>query len=332
MTKDLPTLDGIKNAKKNISPFILETPLVYSDILSKSLGIEIWLKNETVSPIASFKLRGALNHLLEAKKVRTIKAAVATSTGNHGQGVAYACKLLNIPAHIFLPENPNPVKKMMIETFSGIIHEYGHDYDEAKLKAEDFCKQNGYEHVDEDNSLPLIQGAGTIGLEVAEKLKDIDYIIAGMGSGALVSGSGAALKFIQPNAKVIAVSPSGSPAMVESFFAKRPVEKPINTIADGIVCRIPGKLLLDLVLHFVDDAYLVSDEEILRAVHTLIVYSHIMVEPSGAASLAALYLNKEKLKGKKVVLIISGGNISREQIQAAFEKEPFISTKSLLAV
>ena len=330
--KNLPTLEGIKNARKNISPFILETPLVYSDILSNSLGIEIWLKNETVSPIASFKLRGALNHLIEAKKTKIIKAAVATSTGNHGQGVAYASKLLNIPGHIFLPENPNQLKKMMIETFHGIIHEYGYDYDEAKLKAEDFSKENGYEHVNEDKSLSLICGAGTIGLEIVEKLKDIDYLIAGMGSGALVSGSAAALKSIQPNAKVIAVSPSGSPSMVESFFARKPIEKPINTIADGIVCRIPGELTLSLVLKYVDDACLVSDEDILRAVHTLIVYSHILVEPSGAASLAALYLNKEKLKGKKVVLIISGANISREQIEAAFQREPFISKPRLAVV
>ena len=323
--KDLPTLEGFKNAKKNISAYLNETPLVHSDILSKSLDMEVWLKNETVSPIASFKLRGALNHLIEAKKTKGLKGAVAASTGNHGQGVAYAARLLNIPAHIFLPENPNPVKKKMIETFGGIIHEYGFDYEEAKIKAEDFSQENDFEHVDEDKSLPLIQGAGTIGYEIAEKLPNIDYMICGMGSGALVSGSGAALKFHKPNAKVIAVSPSGSPSMVESFHAKKPIEHAVNTIADGIVCRVPGELTLSLVLKFVDDACLVSDEEILRAVHTLIISSHMLVEPSGAASLAALYLNKNKLKGKRVVVVISGANISKEQIISALQVKPLIN-------
>ena len=328
MIKVLPNPFGIQNAANNIKPFHKKTPLMKSDVLSDALNADVWLKNETISPIASFKLRGALNHLIEAGYESAIKGSVTSSTGNHGQGVAYASKLLDLSAHIFLPERHSQVKRTMIETFGGIIHIYGSDLDDAKEEARKYSLQNGFEFVDDGESLAVIEGAGTVGLEIAEELPNIDLVIVPMGSGSLASGVAVALKYIQPNAKVVAVSPAGSPAMVESFHEKKPIERQVVTIADGTVCRVPAKLALDALLESVADAWLVTDEDILRAVHTLAISSHVLVEPSGAVPLAAAFVNKDKLEGLRVVLVLSGANIIKEDLYNALKREPFIQTPS----
>ena len=327
---DLPTLAGIEEAEGRIRPHLAETPLLRSEILSRAMSADVWLKLETVSPIASFKLRGALAVLSRAQEASGLASACTSSTGNHGQGVAYAARLLGLAAEIFLPDPPNPVKQAMIEAFGGRVHAVGHDLDAAKAEAIAYAASNGALFVDDGESLDLMEGAGTLGLEAARALPEIDAIFVPMGSGTLATGVATAAKALQPEVKVIAVQAKGAPAMVESFHAGRAIEMPAKSTADGLICRVPAERALAGLLATVDDAMTRSDEQLLAGVRTLIECAHVLVEPAGAAGLAAAYAGRGALTGKRIVLILTGANITEDQLTAALEGEPLITLEQAI--
>ncbi len=318
-----PTLEGIEQAAITIRPFLDETPLVRSELLSTALGADIWLKYETVTPIASFKIRGALNAAIHAQKKGT-KGLVTSSTGNHGQGVAYAARLLGMTSDIFLPNPANPVKAQMIQAFGGNLHEVGDDFDIAKTAAMAFAEENNLMFINDGEDIDVMQGAGTIGHEIAHKLNDIDLVLVPLGGGNLVGGVATATKAIQPQAKVITVQAKGSPAVTESFHLKQPVERPIDTVADGLVTRVPPALALGMMLKHVDDALLASDPELLCATHSLLQSAHVLVEPAGAASLAGACQHPEMVKGKRAVFILTGANISVELTREVLSTTPLV--------
>jgi threonine dehydratase len=320
LERQAPTFDGVLEARDRLSAHLQPTPLTYSTGLSDLLGAEVWLKVETISPIASFKARGALNHILLALGAGTCSGAVTSSTGNHGQGVAYAAKLVGVPADIFLPVGSVAIKKRMIRLFGGTVHEVGRDIDDAKEYARQFAAERNATFVDDGESVPMIEGAATLGLELAEGLAGIDRVYTPMGSGVLATGVGLSVHSRQPNAEVIAVQSHGSPAMVESFRARRPVERPIDTFADCIVCRVPALQALDGILRWVDDCRLVSDDDLLSAMHTMLVLGHILVEPGAASVLARAFLDREQIRGKRIVLVVSGANVDNGMIARALSK------------
>lgn len=328
MVMDLPSLAGIEEAEGRIRPHLPETPLVRSEILSRAMSAEVWLKLETVSPIASFKLRGALAAISRGREAMDISGVCTSSTGNHGQGAAYAAGLLGLEAEIFLPEGPNPVKQAKIEAFGGRIHAVGHDLDAAKAAAQGHAQANGALFVDDGESLDLMEGAGTVGLEVARALTGIDAIFVPMGSGTLATGVATAAKGLQPEVKVVAVQAKGAPAMVESFHAGRAVEQPAETTADGLICRVPAERALAGILATVDDALLCSDAALLSGVRTLIECAHLLVEPAGAAGLAAAWAGRGALMGKRIVLILTGANITEAQLAAALAEPPFFTLQA----
>ena len=326
LSPTLPSLPGINDALHRIRPFLSETPLVRSELASRFFAADIWIKNETVSPIACFKLRGALTEVLRAQAQGPLNAVVTSSTGNHGQGVAYAARLVGIRSHIFLPVGANPAKRLTIGLLGGTVHEAGNDIDAAKEIAREFATAHGHCFIDDGESLGVTEGAGTIGLEIAQALTGLDWLIVPMGSGSLAGGCGAALKALHPEARLLAVQARGSPAMVESFFACRAISRPVETIAEGLVCREPATLALTALWKFVDDALLVADEDLLVAVHALAALAHILVEPSGAAAFAGAWQRRTDFKGKRIVLILTGANVTSEMLQRAvalpFSVEP----------
>jgi threonine dehydratase len=328
MVMDLPSLAGIEEAEGRIRPHLPETPLVRSEILSRAMSAEVWLKLETVSPIASFKLRGALAAISRGREAMDISGVCTSSTGNHGQGVAYAAGLLGLEAEIFLPEGPNPVKQAKIEAFGGRIHAVGHDLDAAKAAAQEHALAKGALFIDDGESLDLMEGAGTVGLEVARALTGIDAIFVPMGSGTLATGVATAAKGLQPDVKAVAVQAKGAPAMVESFHAGRAVEQPAETTADGLICRVPAERALAGILATVDDALLCSDAALLSGVRTLIECAHLLVEPAGAAGLAAAWAGRGALMGKRIVLILTGANITEAQLAAALAEPPFFTLQA----
>lgn len=297
----------IAAAAARLSPYASPTPLVRALLLSRDLGCDLWVKNETVSPIASFKWRGALNDLLRDANPRGV---VTSSTGNHGQGVAWAARVAGVPAHIFLPLGANPTKRAKIELLGATIHDGGHDLDAAKETAIAFARDEDLRFIDDGESEGVIEGAGTIGLEIARELEHIDVVYVPMGSGSLASGVAIGIRQRHPYARIVAVQSSGSPAMVESFHARRAIERPADTVADGLICRVPAQLALDTLVQYVDDAVLIPDDELLAAARAMILGAHVLVEPSGAAGLAAAM--RDSVRGRVVVVIATGANITPE--------------------
>lgn len=289
----------IRAAAKRLAQYARPTPLVRSLLLSRDLDCELWVKNETVSPIASFKWRGALT------AVRGDSDVVTSSTGNHGQGVAWAAGVAGVRAHVFLPRGANLTKRAKIELLGATIHDAGADLDEAKEAAIEFASRERLPMIDDGESEDVITGAGTVGLEIDN---EPDVVFVPMGSGSLASGIAIAL----PDAKVVAVQSKGAPAMVESFHARRSIERPIDTIADGLVSRVPAKLALDSLIEHVDDALAVTDEKLIDAARMMILGAHVLVEPSGAAGLAAAIERRDEIRGKRVVVIATGANVTAD--------------------
>lgn len=310
-----PTFSGIAAAADLLEPYARPTPLVRAPLLSRRLGCEVFVKNETVSPIASFKWRGALTDVL--RHPESARGVVTSSTGNHGQGVAWAASVAGITAHVFLPIGANAVKRAKIAMFGAAIHETGHDLDEAKVAALAFARDERLLFIDDGESIGVIEGAGTIGLEIVRELPRIDAVFVPMGSGSLAGGIGLAVKEHNPRTRVIAVQSSGSRAMVESFRARRPVELPAETLADGLICRVPARVALDALLQGVDDAVTVEEDELLRATYRMMTDAHLLVEPSAAASLAAA--ERMALTGKTIVLIATGANVTPEVLRRVME-------------
>jgi len=324
----LPNAAGIEQAGALLRPYLPETPLVRSELLSRAFAAEVWLKNETVTPIASFKLRGALTALLRARQTGGAVEAVTSSTGNHGQGVAYAARALNVAAHIFLPLGANPVKRRMIEALGAIIHEGGADIDYAKADAQRFATERGGLFVDDGESLDMMEGAGTVGLEIGERLPGVDVLFVPMGSGTLAVGCAVGLKGRQPGARVVAVQSSGSSAMVESFHARHAVERAIDTVADGLVCRVPARLALEGLWAWVDDAVTVPDSELLRGMRALVEHAHVLVEPAGAAALTAAWARRADLRGRRVALVLTGANVTMPLLERALAAPPLLDPEA----
>jgi threonine dehydratase len=320
----IPTLAGIRDAAGLLSRPFADTPLFRSVQLSAALDAEVWLKLESANPIASFKARGATTAIGRATRERGVRQIVTSSTGNHGQGVALACRLREIPCHIFMPVDPNPVKLAMITSLGATVHQRGADLDEAKALAIEFARAQHALFVDDGEDADVMEGAGTVGLEIAEALDRIDEVFLPMGSGTFAAGCATALKELHPRVRLTAVQSAEAPAMAESFRAGVAVERPALSIADGLICRVPAVLALERVLALLDEVITVPDADLLRGVRTLLDRQHLVVEPAGAAALTGALSRRARLAGQTVVLVCSGGNLTPAALDAALRSEALI--------
>lgn len=318
----LPTIDGVRRALSEIRPYQDETPLVRSLLLSDAFDADIWVKNETVSAIGCFKLRGALADILRASGTTALKRIVTSSSGNHGQGVAYAGRVLGIPVTVFLPAGANAIKQKTIELLGADIHVVFSDSHGAKVEARRYAEANGCYFVDDGSSVNLSEGAGTVGLEIAERLDDISAVFLPVGDAALINGSACAIRAIHPAVSIIGVQASGAPAYALSHRSGTVVDHPADTIADGLATRLPDPSALEGMTSFVDRFVLVDDPELLSAVHSLAVAGHILAEPSGAATLAAAWKERDRWKDRRIVLVITGANTESHTLRAALTARP----------
>jgi threonine dehydratase len=318
----LPTLEGVRRAAAELRAYVKATPLVQSLILSDAFGARVWIKNETVSPIGCFKLRGALIDILRASRSRKLDRVVTSSSGNHGQGVAYAAKTLGLSATIFLPEGANVLKLQAIELLDAEIRTIGSDSHGTKQEARRFAEQNGHYFIDDGSSLDLAEGAGTVGLEIAEELPSAGAIFFPVGDAALVAGSGAALKALNPSASIIGVQAKGAPAYALSHQSKSVMDHSVATIADGLATRSPAPFALAAMIAFIDRFVLVEEHELLSAVHSLAVAAHVLAEPSGAATLAAAWADRARWQDKDIVIVVSGSNIEAHILRRALAAPP----------
>lgn len=307
----LPGLEEIERAEARIRKFIPPTPLEYSGGLSSSLGREVYLKLEVFQPIHVFKIRGAFNKLLQMGDSALRKGVVTASSGNHGLAIAYACRKFGARAVICVPTNANPQKVNAIKDQGAEVLAFGTTYDGAYDSALRVAERRSMPFVHAFNDRDVIAGQGTCGLEIARQLGDIDSAVVPIGGGGLISGISIALKKCVDGVRVYGAETYAIPSMYESIAKGEMVRvKPRPTIADGMQSAIPGDLTFEAVSKFVDKIGLVSDRQLEEAIYELLVVAGVLAEPAGASPLAAMKGPLKKERGKKVVLVISGGNIS----------------------
>lgn len=309
------TFDDVLAAREFIAPYLPKTPLVRSEKLSTLLGCEYYLKCENLQPIGAFKVRGGVNLVGTDESVRTGDNARATivtaSTGNHGQSIAYAGRLFGVRVIIYAPErNVNESKIQAMRDLGAEVRLHGRDFDEARLETERVAASEGYRYVHSANEPKLIAGVGTIGLEILEDLPDVDLIFAPAGGGSCASGNSIVAKHLNPNVKVIAVQSEAAPAMWHAWKNRSLDEYPtMGTEHEGLATRVPFEMPSRILWELLDNFVLVTDEEINEAICLLAVKAKQMAEGAGAASLAGASKLRDQLKGKKVVGILTGGNL-----------------------
>ena len=314
-----PTLRDVYRAKKTIAPHISRTPLHFSSGLSEMLDAEVYLKHEEYLPLGAFKGRGGINLLANLSDEEKERGLITASSGNHGQSMASACKLFGVKAIIGLPEDANPNKVAVMRALGAELVFHGADFDSARLHCETLAKEEGYRFVHPVNDPLLIAGVGTQALETLEDLPDVQVLMLPLGGGSGVSGACIVAKGIDPSVEVLAVQSEQAPAGYLSWKQGQIVEAEMNTFAEGVATRSGYELAQSIIRELLDDFLLVSDEEIHRAIGTLVDKAHTLAEGAGATALAGAIKYPEKVKGKKVAITISGGNITAEQLSQSLE-------------
>jgi threonine dehydratase len=306
----LPGLAEIEAAQDRISGVAVRTPLVDSPALSKRFGREVYLKLECFQPIRVFKIRGAYNKLSQMKE----RSVVAVSSGNHGIATAFSARAFGKKCTVILPENPVQEKADAITEYGAQILKFGKYEDERIVKANQIVKETGAALVHPFNDPAIIAGQGTCGLEIAEQLGDFDSLVVPVGGAGLISGISIAIKAKKPRAKVFGVEPVTAAKLQAALLDGKVtrVQDP-HSIADGLIPRSVGDLTYEACSKYVDGVFTVSDEEILAAMRLIVKEARIFPEPSAAASVAALLAGRDTDRlGKRIVFIISGGNVSQK--------------------
>jgi threonine dehydratase len=323
-TKELKqsvTFNDVLAAREFIAPYLPKTPLVRSEKLSTLLGCDYYLKCENVQPVGAFKVRGGVNLVGTAPETEKATGIVTASTGNHGQSIAYAGRLFGVPVIIYAPaENVNETKMDAMRALGAEVRLHGSDFDEARLETERVAEREGYRYVHSANEPKLIAGVGTIGLEIFEDLPDVDVIIAPAGGGSCASGNCIVAKHLKPDVQVIAVQSEGAPAMWHAWKNRSLDEYPtMKTEHEGLATRVPFEMPSRILWELLDDFLLVTDKEINEAIRMLAVNAKQIAEGAGAASLAGALKLSDQLRGKKVIGILTGGNIPPEKIAKLLE-------------
>jgi len=315
-------LNKIEQAHQRIKEVVVNTPFSYAPFLSEASGVEVYLKKENLQTTGAFKLRGAFNKIASLDEASRSKGVVAASAGNHAQGVAYSAKYFGIKAVIVMPDSTPLTKINGVRHFGAEVILAGTNYDEAYAFATKYGEENGLVFVHPFEDEEVIAGQGTIALEILEKASDLDAIIVPVGGGGLISGIAAAVKGINPKVEVIGVSAAGAPALKNSFDAKTPIDSiSVRTIADGIAVRDCSPITLGYMLESVDTFITVDDNEIASGILFLLEKQKLVVEGAGAVGVAALLHKKlPHLSGKKVAVVLSGGNVDVTLLSVIIEK------------
>ncbi|MEO9967711.1 MAG: threonine ammonia-lyase IlvA [Reichenbachiella sp.] len=308
-----PTYAGIQAAKVKLNNVVIRTPLVKNLNFSEQFQAEIVLKREDLQAVRSYKIRGAYNKISSLDEKESKNGIVCASAGNHAQGVAYSCQMLGIQGTIFMP-NVTPKQKIsQVKMFGKDMVEVvltGDTFDDAYAEAMQYCTANHATFVHPFDDEKVIEGQGTVALEILEESDGpIDYLIVPIGGGGLASGAITAFKALSPNTKIIGVEPMGAPAMKESISARdNLVLSQIDTFIDGAAVKQVGSKTLAICKEGLDDIILVPEGKVCTMILQLYNQEAIVVEPAGALSLAALDYYKEKIKNKRVVCVVSGSN------------------------
>jgi len=311
----VPTFNDVLAARERIARYLQPTALNRYPALDELIGTETWVKHENHQPICAFKVRGGINLLSQLPDDERRGGVITASTGNHGQSIAYAARLFGVRAIVCVPEGANPVKVRSIRGLGAEIVTHGVDFDEARVHAARLAEEHGYRYIHSGNEPQLIAGVATQALEILERQPDIEVIIVPIGGGSGAAGTCIVAKTINPKIQVIGVQSAEAPAAQKSWKAHRLLEDRMGTIAEGLATRTAFELPQRILWVHLDDFLLVPDAEIRTAVRLMIETTRNLAEPAGAAPLAAAIRLKDRLKGKRMALILSGSNITTTQLR-----------------
>ncbi len=320
------SLDRIREAATVIDPVFLHSPQFDCEPLSEQLGVTTLLKVETVNPIRTFKGRGTdyLLHRLSSPFMgrwpggpegQPTEGLVCASAGNFGQGMAYACRKRGRQLTVFAALAANPLKVERMRVLGARVELQGDDFDEAKDAAKRHARESSELYVEDGMLGAIAEGAGTIAVELAESPTPLDAVFVPLGNGSLVNGIGTWLKRFAPTTRVIAVCAKAAPSMALSWQAREPITAPSTTIADGIAVRVPIPEAVGFMHDTVDDVMLVSDDEMRAAMRALFAHAGLVVEPAGAAAVAAIAKRVKEFGDKRVAAVLTGGNLTKDQIR-----------------
>jgi threonine dehydratase len=312
----IPDMRDVLLARQRIAPFLQPTPLFTHPALSELVGTEVWVKHENHQPVGAFKVRGGINLLSTLSDEERGLGVVAASTGNHGQSVAYAARLFGVRAAVVVPIGANPVKVAAMRGLGSEVIEHGRDFDEAREYCAALAAERGYRYIHSGNEPLLIAGVATLTLEILERQPEIDVLIGPVGGGSGMAGACIVGRALRPGLELIAVQAAAAPAAYRSWKARSLLEDKMETAAEGLATRVAFELPQRILWNGLDDFVLASEEELLRATRLMIETTKTLVEPAGAAALAAALKLRDRLAGRRVALVCSGGNISPLQLQA----------------
>jgi threonine dehydratase len=312
---NLPAL--IEQAERRIRPYIRETPVDHSAILSQPGGRDVFLKLENIQHTGSFKVRGALNKLLTLTPRQRAHGVITASSGNHGAGLAYGLRLLGIKGMVCVPEHASPAKVAKIERYGAEVQYYGADCLITEAFARQYAEQHDMTYISPYNDIDVICGQGTIGVELARQLPQIDAVFVAVGGGGLISGIASHLKAANPAVRIIGCLPENAPTMAESVAAGRIIEvEPRPTLSDGTDGGLePGSLTFALCQQLVDDFVLVTEDEIKAAMRLYLDDHHLLVEGAAGVAMAAYTKRQASLARQNVAIIVCGANISLETLK-----------------
>ena len=307
----VPTFEDIVAAREFIAPYLPKTPLIRVHALSELLECDYYAKLENLQPVGAFKVRGGVNLVRTLSDDERRRGLVSASTGNHGQSIAYGGRLFASRVVIYAPaENINESKMRAMRELGAEVRLHGTDFDEARQACERAANEEGFRYIHSANETMLIAGVGTMGLEIFEDLPDVDVIIAPAGGGSCASGNCIVANALNPNVRVIAVQSDAAPAMWHAWRNRNLEPHPtMNTEHEGLATRVPFELTNKILWELLSDFVLASDAEINGAVKLLAQHAKQVTEGAGAASLAGALKIRDELRGKKVVGIVSGGNL-----------------------
>jgi threonine dehydratase len=311
-------MSDVLDARKFLAIYLSPTRLVPATSLESSTGAHVSLKLEIENPTGTFKVRGALNAVHRLLQQGHCDGIVTSSTGNHGAAIAFAAREMNLRARIYLPENPNPVKRDRIAKLGAEIVEVGRDLEESRLHAAKSSKEGGWPLIEDVDDPSIAAGAATIACEILEQAPATDAIIVPIGDSNLIRGVAFAAKQLRPSIRIIGVQAERAPAYYHSWKVRRALHtESADTIADGLATRTTTQRNVEQLNALVDDIRLVSDEEMLRAISHLLFNEHTVAEPAGAAATAALLKAEKEFAGKKVVLLVTGANVAPDILRRA---------------
>jgi threonine dehydratase len=310
----IPGLADVLAARRRIAPYLPRTPLFTYPQLDELVGARVHVKHENHQPVGAFKVRGGVNLVAQLSDDERERGLIASSTGNHGQSIAFAARHFGVTARICVPERSNPVKVAAMEGLGAELIVAGADFDDARENAERLAGEHGYRYVHSGNEPHLIAGVATETLEIVEQEPGVETLIVPVGGGSGAAGACVVAAAVNPELRVIAVQSEAAPSAYRSWREGRPVEATSETDAEGLDTRTPFELPQRIMREHLHDFVLVSEDEIRAAQRTMIESTRNLIEASAAATLAAALRLAGDLRGSRVALVASGGNVSREQL------------------